>query len=55
LGRYRGDGRPGACFAIERTIDEVARAAGRDPVDVRIENMVPCEAMPSTSITGMRL
>ncbi|HTT80868.1 MAG TPA: xanthine dehydrogenase family protein, partial [Stellaceae bacterium] len=28
LGPYRGVGRPGACFAIERTIDEVARAAG---------------------------
>src|SRR5207249_11608538 len=25
LGPYRGVGRPGACFAIERTIDEVAR------------------------------
>jgi aerobic carbon-monoxide dehydrogenase large subunit len=54
LGPYRGVGRPGACFAIERTIDEVARAVGRDPVDVRIENMVPREAMPFTSITGMR-
>ena len=43
LGPYRGVGRPGACFAIERTIDEVARAVGRDPVDVRIENMVPPE------------
>ncbi len=35
LGPYRGVGRPGACFAIERTIDEVARAVGRDPVEVR--------------------
>ena len=33
IGPYRGVGRPGACFAIERTIDEVARAVGRDPVD----------------------
>ena len=41
IGPYRGVGRPGACFAIERTIDEVARAVGRDPVEVRIENMVP--------------
>jgi aerobic carbon-monoxide dehydrogenase large subunit len=54
LGPYRGVGRPGACFAIERTIDEVARAAGRDPVDVRCENMVPPDAMPFTSIAGMR-
>jgi carbon-monoxide dehydrogenase large subunit len=28
IGPYRGVGRPGACFAIERTIDEVARAVG---------------------------
>ncbi len=54
LGPYRGVGRPGACFAIERTIDEVARAVGRDPTDVRIENMIPAAQMPYTSITGMR-
>jgi aerobic carbon-monoxide dehydrogenase large subunit len=54
IGPYRGVGRPGACFAIERTIDEIARAAGRDPVVVRMENMVQPEQMPYTSITGMR-
>ena len=54
LGPYRGVGRPGACFAIERTIDEVARAVGRDPVDVRIENMIRPEQMPHVSVTGMR-
>src|SRR4051794_26578673 len=54
LGPYRGVGRPGACFAVERTIDEVARAVGRDPVEVRIENMVQPDAMPFTSIAGMR-
>jgi aerobic carbon-monoxide dehydrogenase large subunit len=53
LGPYRGVGRPGACFAIERTIDEVARAVGRDPAEVRIENMIPPEAMPFTSVTDM--
>jgi aerobic carbon-monoxide dehydrogenase large subunit len=54
LGPYRGVGRPGACFAVERTIDEVARALGRDPVEVRIANMIPPDSMPFTSITGMR-
>ena len=54
LGPYRGVGRPGACFAIERTIDEVARAVGRDPVEVRIENMIPPDKMPFTSVTDMR-
>jgi aerobic carbon-monoxide dehydrogenase large subunit len=53
IGPYRGVGRPGACFAIERTIDEVARAVGREPVEVRIENMIAPEQMPYTSVTGM--
>ncbi len=54
VGPYRGVGRPAACFSIERTIDEVARAVGRDPLEVRIENMIPAAEMPFTSITGMR-
>jgi len=54
LGPYRGVGRPGACFAIERTIDEVARAVGRDPAEVRIENMIRSEQMPFASVAGMR-
>jgi carbon-monoxide dehydrogenase large subunit len=53
FGPYRGVGRTGACFAIERTIDEVARAVGRDPVEVRTENMVRPEQMPYASIAGM--
>src|SRR3984893_13304711 len=55
LGPYRGVGRPGACFAIERMIDEVARAVGRDPVEVRAENMVRSAQMPFTTVGGMRL
>jgi carbon-monoxide dehydrogenase large subunit len=54
MGPYRGVGRPGACFAVERTIDEVARAVGRDPVAVRIDNMIRPEQMPYASVTGMR-
>jgi aerobic carbon-monoxide dehydrogenase large subunit len=53
FGPYRGVGRTGACFAIERTIDEVARAVGRDPVEVRAENMIRPEQMPYASIAGM--
>jgi carbon-monoxide dehydrogenase large subunit len=55
LGPYRGVGRPGACFAVERMIDEVARAIGRDPNEVRTLNMVRPEQMPFTTIGGMRL
>src|SRR5205085_1785248 len=55
LGPYRGVARPGACFAIERTIDEVARAAGRDPMVVRMENMVAPGQMPYRTIAGLAL
>ena len=53
LGPYRGVGRPGACFAIERTIDEIARAVGREPAEVRAENMIPADRMPFVSASGM--
>ncbi|RDL15141.1 xanthine dehydrogenase family protein molybdopterin-binding subunit [Serratia fonticola] len=49
---YRGVARPGVCFAIERTIDEIARAVGREAWEVRLENLIPPEAMPFTNITG---
>src|SRR5262245_30638910 len=54
IGPYRGVGRPGACFAIERTIDEVARAVGRDPLEVRSENMVTAAQMPYTTIANLK-
>jgi aerobic carbon-monoxide dehydrogenase large subunit len=49
---YRAVARPGVCFAIELTIDAIARAAGREPADVRIDNLVPASAMPFTNIAG---
>ena len=54
IGPYRGVGRPGACFAIERTVDEIAREAGLDPTEVRIANMIPRDEMPYVSVSGMR-
>ena len=55
MGPYRGVARPGACFAIERTIDEVARAVGRDPMIVRMENMVQPAQMPYRTIANLQL
>ena len=49
---YRGVARPGVCFAMELTIDAIARAVGREPADVRAENLVPADAMPYTNVTG---
>jgi len=43
---YRGAGRPEAAFAMERTIDLVARALGQEPADVRRRNMISAEEMP---------
>ena len=54
IGPYRGVGRPGACFAIERTIDEIARAVGRDPLEVRLENIVRPEQMPYVTIANQK-
>ena len=36
---YRGVARPGVCFAIEMTIDAIARAVGREAWEVRAENL----------------
>jgi carbon-monoxide dehydrogenase large subunit len=48
----RGAGRPEAACDIERAIDRVAIAAGLDPVDVRLRNLVPADAFPYTTATG---
>ncbi len=49
---YRGVARPGVCFAMELTVDAIARAAGREPSTVRKENLVSAEQMPYKNITG---
>ena len=37
---YRGVARTGVCFAIELMIDAIAREVGREPWEVRLENLV---------------
>lgn len=49
---YRGVARPGVCFAIESTIDAIAKAVRREAWEVRLENLVPASAMPYTNITN---
>ncbi len=49
---YRGVARPGVCFAMELTIDAIARAVGREAAAVRRDNLVPAAAMPYTTVTG---
>ena len=49
---YRGVARPGVCFAMELTIDAIAHAVGREPYEVRLDNLVGPAAMPYTSVTN---
>jgi carbon-monoxide dehydrogenase large subunit len=55
LGPYRGVARPGACFAIERMVDEVARELGVDPLELRRRNIVTAAEMPYHTAGGMQL
>lgn len=43
---YRGAGRPQGCFAMERTMDRIARHLGVDRLTVRERNMIRPEEMP---------
>ena len=49
---FRGVARTGVCFAMESMMDAIAAAVGREPHEVRQENLVQPDAMPFTNITG---
>src|SRR5262249_15731183 len=49
---YRGAGRPEAAYALERAVDDLARRAGLDPIEVRRRNFIPEDALPYHSPTG---
>ncbi|GGF54157.1 carbon monoxide dehydrogenase [Azorhizobium oxalatiphilum] len=55
MGPYRGVARPGACYAIERAVDELAHKLGMEPADVRRINLVTPDQMPYRTIGGLRL
>lgn len=42
----RGAGRPEATFVIERLVETAARETGREPAELRWQNMVPADAYP---------
>ena len=52
MGPYRGVGRVSACFAIERTMDEIARRLSLDPLEVRRRNVV--RSYPYDTAGGLR-
>ena len=48
---YRGAGRPEATYVIERLIDDAARELGRDPVELRRQNMI--QKLPYKTAMGL--
>ena len=50
---YRGAGKPEANYIIERAIEAAARALGRDPADLRRQNLIA--AFPHRTAMGMAI
>jgi carbon-monoxide dehydrogenase large subunit len=53
LGAYRGVGMTMGAFVMERVLDLVAERVGIDPAEVRRRNLIPREAYPFTSGSGL--
>ncbi len=51
-GPYRGAGRPGAIYMLERLMDRAAAALGIDRVELRRRNLIPADAMPYAAPNG---
>ena len=49
---YRGAGRPEAAYAIERTVDLMARRLGMDPAELRRRNLLRPDQFPYRTPTG---
>lgn len=47
---YRGVARTAVCFAMELTMDALARHVGREPWELRLDNLVKSSAMPYTNV-----
>jgi aerobic carbon-monoxide dehydrogenase large subunit len=50
---YRGAGRPEATYAVERTMEALARAVGVDSVEIRRRNYIPPDKFPYDSSAGL--
>ncbi|SLN62462.1 Caffeine dehydrogenase subunit alpha [Falsiruegeria litorea R37] len=51
-GIYRGAGRPEANCLMERLVDKAATALGRDPIDLRLQNLLQSDQLPHATATG---
>jgi carbon-monoxide dehydrogenase large subunit len=52
-GAYRGAGGPEAAFCMERTVDLIANDLHLDPAEVRRKNLIPPDAFPYHTPTGI--
>ncbi len=50
---YRGAGRSECIYVVERLVDEAARVAGLDPVEIRRRNFIPADGFPFNSPVGV--
>src|SRR5205807_2456044 len=49
---YRGAGRPGVSYLVERLVDEAARQTGIDRIELRRRNLIPKAAFPYQTPTS---
>jgi carbon-monoxide dehydrogenase large subunit len=49
---YRGVARTGVCFAMELLMDALAREVGREPWQVRLDNLVKPQQMPYINVAN---
>jgi len=49
---YRGVARTGVCYAMETTLDALARQLGLSAEAIRLANLVPPESMPHRNLVG---
>ena len=54
MGAFRGAGRPEAAAMLERLLDLAAVELGLTPEEVRRRNLIPKDAFPYTTRTGLR-
>ncbi|OJU85845.1 MAG: aldehyde oxidase [Solirubrobacterales bacterium 70-9] len=52
IGAYRGYGQPEVNFARELLVDRLARKLGRDPLELRLQNMLVEEELPWENAAG---
>lgn len=52
VGAYRGYGQPEVNFALEVLVDRMARKVGKDPLDLRLQNLLQPHDLPWTTPSG---